>query len=381
VKFVTLLALITLSACSVNPSQRSPSSILSESTRISLDGDAREDLHLDAKVLKDELNEHSFREFILQAQARGYGKIVFDPNYSTFRRFSMTDSTSIAGDFFLLIGTKFTGDDEIIRRGDYDDVYVTARRLSWLKFRVIINLVASVDDLRSALANKNPTIITWTSHGNETGFYDFNQIKVPPSIFKNTSPSVYQFILTACNGFSAMQDTYKPHIPATMKYWSWDRLVYHPTDLKKLLEDSTIWNPFMHYPGELTYKNLVCKKSGESYQITHARELLPIGGGTYDNLENCNYIVANSNDHFVCYREGEKWQIYNKKHRKVIAGTAFDYHYDCNSRISNTYAKKLCRRLASTNKFHFIDGETNVVSTESFDGLNACYDHLYTLSE
>ena len=380
-RLATLLALITLSACSVNPSQRSPSSILSESTRISLDGDEREDLHMDAKVLNDELNEHSFREFLIQAQARGYGKIVFDPSYSTFRRFSMTDSTSIAGDFFLLIGTKFSGDDETIRRGDYDDVYETARRLSWLKFRVIINLVASVDDLRSALLNKNPTIITWTSHGNATGFYDFNQVRVPPSIFKNTSSSVYQFILTACNGFSSMQDIYKPHIPATMKYWSWDRLVYHPTDLKKLLEDNTIWNPYMHYPGELTYKNLVCKKSDERYQIMHARELLPIGGGTYDRLENCNYIVANSNDHFVCYREGEKWQIYSKKHRKVIEGTAFDNNYDCNSRISNTYAKKLCRRISSDNKFHFIDGETNVVSAESFDGLNACYDHLYTLSE
>lgn len=380
-KFFAFVALIIATACSQAPTQRTPSSILSESTRVSMDNDQREDLYIDAKVLKDELNEYSFKEFILQAQARGYGKIVFDPSYSSFKRFSMTDSTSIAGDFFLLVGTKFTGDDETIRRGDFDDVYATAKRLSWLKFRVIINLVASVEDLRSALANKNPTIITWTSHGNKTGFYDFNQIKVPQDIFKKTSPTVYQFILTACNGFSSMQDTYKPHIPKTMKYWSWDRLVYHPTDLKKLLEDDTIWNPYMHYPGELTYKNLVCKKTGERYQITHARELLPIGGGTYDKLETCNYIVANSNEHFVCYREAEKWNVYNKKQRKLVPGNSFDNHYDCNSRISNTYAKKICRRLASDDKFHFIDGETNVASAETFESVNSCYEHLYTLGE
>ncbi len=332
-------------------------------------------LRYDLESLSGELSEGQFFEFIKEAQNRKYEKVVFAPKEPLLIKASYGNETYVAGDFFVLIGTNFAGNDEIIRKGDYDDIYAVAKRMAWLKFRVTINLVASIDDLKIALANNRPTIIVWTSHGNQQSFYDFNQVPVPSTIFKDASPSVYQFHLASCEGYQAIQNKYLPHIPKTMKHWAWQTLTYHPGTLKPHF-DQEIWNPFINYPGTFTNKGLSCQKQEERFVIYDGIKKALVGDFSYDKAETCNYVVANASDKLVCNKKGEKWEIYQRKNLTVIPGTPFDNHYDCHSRITNVNKNKMCRRFEDTNQLHTIDITTLVRSADGFANLWDCYDYI-----
>lgn len=376
-KIAMLIGLIALASCSSHlikspESKRHPASLIESSSG--------ETVHLNSEHLKTDFEKGQFFEFVKTAQNKGIKEIVFSPEQSHFQKVSMTEETTIAGDFYLLVGTNYSTTDETIRKGDYDDLYETVRRLSWLKFRVTMNLTASVQDLKNALSNKNPTIIVWSSHGNTEAFYDFNQVKVPFNIFSKASPSVYQFILTSCNGFTALQNNYLKHMPKTIKYWGWERLVYHPSDVKTFFSAND-WNPFYKYPKPFEYKGLSCAVNGEGYSVYQGSSKKFVGEFNYASLETCLYTVANSNDHFVCNRKDNFWEIYSKKNLKQIPGINFDEIYDCASRISNTYNNKLCRRLAEDNLFHYIDGTTSKVSQETFGSINDCYDYIQSTYE
>jgi hypothetical protein len=364
---LVIVMLASLIACTHTKPTRTPSSLIAEHWVSEESGAV-----FGPEVLQEELDSKSFWELLQTSQRRGIRQLKFEATDATFVNMSQTEERSIAGDFYLLVGTNFTDTDQTIRRGDYDDIYETARRLSWLKFRVIINLVASVEDLKAALANDRPTIIVWTSHGNTEGFYDFNQIKIPHDIFKNTSPTVYQFILTSCYGFNAIQDVYKPHIPATMKHWAWERLVYHPGDLETFIHGDS-WNPFINYPGALTHQGLTCAKEGESYHVQLVREKANFPG-SYNSLETCNYIVANSNRYLSCSQdEAGKWLPWSRRLGAHLPIRGFDNHYDCLSRISNVHRNKLCVRLLSDDRFHAFDVTTAVYGQEGFGSANECY--------
>lgn len=143
------------------------------------------------------------------------------------------NSSQYHSSFIYLAGLKPTGDDEVIRWGDMQDLYPIFKYLSGLNVRVEINLFATISDLKLALRSTTPTAIVWTSHGNEQGFYDAEQALVPYSIFSGASKMVYQFINSACHGRIAMDKKY--NIPSHIKNWGWSRLVYHPQDLKQFM--------------------------------------------------------------------------------------------------------------------------------------------------
>lgn len=324
--------------------------------------------------------EYSFADFVAAAQKHNYKKLVIEPiTKSPFKKVSMADESYVSGDLIVLIGTNFSNNDEIIRKGDYDDIYETVRRLSWLKFRTTINLVASVTDLRAALKNQRPTIIMWTSHGNSNYFYDFNQIQVPYSIFAKTSPYIYQFILTSCNGFTAIQNGYKKHIPDTMKYWGWERLVYHPTDVKAHFSDKD-WNPYINYPGTLQVEGLVCDKTDNGFAVKHLNSGKFIPGSNRESFERCAYLLTNADKNYVCANENGKWNLFNHSIFASQPGAAFDLNHDCVSRITNAIDGKVCRRLTSDNLFHYIDSNNNI-SDMSFKGLNECSNYIQSTLE
>lgn len=376
-KLVVLLSLLAIGSCSHHHTKKTITSRFPASFS---ENSKSGTVHLDSKYLSTEFEEGQFFEFVSEAQNKGVKKIVFSPESGPYKKVSMTEESNISGDFYLLVGTNFSQTDETIRKGDYDDIYQTVRRLSWLKFRVTLNLTASVEDLKSALSNKNPTIIVWTSHGNEEAFYDFNQVKVPYKIFSKASPSVYQFVLTACNGFTALQKNYLAHAPKTMKHWGWQRLVYHPTDVKEFFSNND-WNPFTNYPRPFEYKGLGCATRGGGYGIYQKSTNQFVGEFDYAKLEDCLYMVANSNDLFVCSNKNNLWELYSKKTLKQIPGIGFDVSYDCTSRVANTYSNKVCRKLSEDNLFHYIDGVTGKVSQETFSSINECYDYIQTTFE
>jgi len=251
-KAVIFLVLLLSISCSSNPTKKVSFTSLEQVLRSpsSVEG---KNIKLDSESLPEKIEKDSFYELIKMAQVKNYEKIVIENKKSDYIKVSTQASDNTVADFIVLIGTNFSEKDELIRKGDYDDLYQTIRRVSWLNFRATINLVASVDDLSAALKNTRPTIIVWTSHGDEQGFYDFNQVRVQNTIFKNASPTVYQFILTSCNGSQAIQNSYKPYIPKTMMYWSWNSLVYHPSYLGNLLNSTANpWSPFENFPEKIS---------------------------------------------------------------------------------------------------------------------------------
>lgn len=335
----------------------------------------KSEIRMTASMLSSaDFTNYSFKDFIAAAQKYQYKKIIIEPeNNSSFKKVSNVDDSYPSGDFIVLVGTNFDNNDEIIRKGDYDDIYATVKRLSWLKFRTTINLVASVTDLKAALKNTRPTIIVWTSHGNEQFFYDFNQVRVPYNIFKNTSPSVYQLILTSCNGYTAIQNGYKKYIPATLKYWGWERLVYHPSDLEAHLS-AEAWDPYIGYPSTLSNNGMACLKTDNGFNIVKrtSGQAIPESGRT--TFEGCMYPLMNSDANYVCTQQADKlWAIFNHKLNAIMPGVNFDNHYDCTSRITNAIQGKVCRRI--NDSFYYVDSK-NKISQESFKSIDACAEYI-----
>lgn len=100
----------------------------------------RDEIKIQAKdFLEFNHEEYSFVDFVSAAQKHKYTKLIIEPEkLSPFKKVSIADESYVSGDLIVLIGTNFSSDDEFIRKGDYDDIYETVRRMSWLKFRTTI---------------------------------------------------------------------------------------------------------------------------------------------------------------------------------------------------------------------------------------------------
>ena len=141
--------------------------------------------------------------------------------------------------FYIFIGLGPNAKDEEIRRLDWGAIYAIMNYLATQKFRVLINVNATVEHLKLAAQDSNTSIILWSSHGNQEGFYDYNNQKVPYDIFKNKSSSLYQFILSACYGRIALTNHYEIK---DMETWAWAGLTTS-LQLKSFLV-SDQWNAY-----------------------------------------------------------------------------------------------------------------------------------------
>lgn len=250
------------------------------------------------------------------------------------------------GDFVYLSGMDPNAEnDNLITNGDLKDLYETFKRVSRLGFRISMKMTARTYDLKEALQTTVPTIIVWTSHGNEEGIYD-GDYRLPSEIFKNASPSVYQFILTSCNGGQARDSVYKNSIPASMKMWAWSRLVYHPTDLGNFVNDPAQWNPFENYPGEPKIKGLVCKKdAGNKFALFKGETR--IGFPIWATKELCLQRAAQSNQGFVCAPTNDKGELglFSLITNEPIEGTRYNNESKdmCFFTPSRAFNGKICR--------------------------------------
>lgn len=363
-KNLFILSLFLLFSCAHHQKSRLPSSV---------SFDSPDTVRANSSFFINDLKENEFKEFLQTAQRRNIKKMVFSPLHGQVQTVSTLEDKYFSGDFYLMIGTNFDQTDEVIRKNDYTALYEVVKRLSWLKFRVTINLVASVEDLEATLQSTRPTIITWVSHGNQHGFYDFNSVRVPYKIFQKASPSIYQLILTSCHGSQAMQNHYDKFRPVTLKYWAWDSFVYHDTDVKSFLAGDS-WSPYINYPQKILSNGMSCIEKDGKFVLRDEKNETDIQ--TFSKEESCFYLAANSNQHFACYTKDNKIAIWNRFKKAVVPGIDFDKNYDCISRVSNTHKEKVCRRLDSDNLFHYIPAHSNEPSRETFNSVNECYDHV-----
>ncbi|WP_408095456.1 hypothetical protein ACJVC5_10470 [Peredibacter sp. HCB2-198] len=159
------------------------------------------------------------------------------------------DNSHINGDFIILWGVGSNATDQQITKTEYQNMWRIMDYLNDLNFRVIMNVRSTSSDLATALQSSTASVVLYSSHGNETGFYDYNLTMVPYSIFKKLGPKLYQFILSACYGTQSLEYY---EVPEHLYTLSWSGLT-DSTDLINYLTSN-------HWTGLEGKENLKTEK-------------------------------------------------------------------------------------------------------------------------
>jgi hypothetical protein len=139
------------------------------------------------------------------------------------------------GDFALLWALGEGASDENMTKDEYTRVWTIMKYLSKKNFRVVMNVAASSDDIKETVETDTTSVVLVSTHGNTSGFYDYNKQRVPYDVFQNKSKSMYQFILAACYGTESRANYL---IPDDMVMYTWSGLTNTSDLMKFLLSDS-----------------------------------------------------------------------------------------------------------------------------------------------
>lgn len=157
------------------------------------------------------------------------------------KSFAFEGASSYAnGDFVILWGVGASDKDQTITADEYKGLWRVMNYLSKKDFRVIMNVVATGEDLKEAFASSTSSVVLFSSHGNNKYFYDFNHQPVATDVFESRAANVYQFILSACNGAVALRTNYV--VPEDLKVFAWEGLT-NSTELLNFLVGDT-WTGF-----------------------------------------------------------------------------------------------------------------------------------------
>jgi hypothetical protein len=136
-----------------------------------------------------------------------------------------------AGDFAILWGIGSSESDTAMAKDEYTRLWRIMGYLSSRGFRVIMNVRADAADVKEAVETEGTSVVLFSGHGNTSGFYDFNRVRVGYDLFVNKAKSLYQFIVSACYG-SESKANYNP--PADMLMFTWSGLT-NSTDLENFV--------------------------------------------------------------------------------------------------------------------------------------------------
>lgn len=150
------------------------------------------------------------------------------------------------GDYVILWGIGPEEKNQDMTKTEYQGLWRIMNYLSSNGFRVVMNFRATGEDLRLAAASSATSAILFSGHGNVEGFYDFEGKKVDYKVFEKASPTVYQFVLSACHGRQALNDYYV--VPKTMKTLAWDDFTNSTQLINYLAGDN--WSVFDGKPAK-----------------------------------------------------------------------------------------------------------------------------------
>ena len=136
-----------------------------------------------------------------------------------------------AGDFAILWGLGENESDTNMAKDEYTRLWRIMGYLSAKGFRVIMNVRADAGDVKEAVETEGTSVVLYSGHGNTSGFYDFNKVRVGYDLFVNKAKSVYQFIVAVCYGRESKAN-YNP--PADMMMFTWSGLT-NSTDLENFV--------------------------------------------------------------------------------------------------------------------------------------------------
>ena len=222
---------------------------------------------------------------------------------------------------FLALGDSST--DRTIQKADWDAIYYIMNYVAGLKFRVLINAKATSEHLRHAAADKDTSVILWSSHGNTQGFYDSNGEKVPYDVFDNKNPNFYQFILSSCEGRIALDNHYNI---SGLRTYSWTGLT-NSSELKSFI-------------------------ISDAWSIEEGKNLVtPISGLTCTLKENQIFLMSVEN-------------------RQFVYGYHFEKLSDCSNRLATIKDNQICS--LGEDGVKKVNSYTLEVSEETFSDLNEC---------
>jgi hypothetical protein len=138
------------------------------------------------------------------------------------------------GDFVLLWGIGSSSGDVQMARNEYVMIWRIMNYLMDRGFRVVMNTKALAKHLKDAVETEGVSVVLFSSHGNQTGFFDYNGQRISYDIFQNKARSLYQFILSACYGTES-RARYSP--PSDMVMYTWRGLT-NSKDLETFLMGS-----------------------------------------------------------------------------------------------------------------------------------------------
>ncbi len=159
------------------------------------------------------------------------------------RRFIFKDGFKrpyTAGDFIILWGVGASAKDQKITEDEYKGLWRVMNYLSSKGFRVIMNVRSTGADLKSAAQSPTASVLLFSGHGNKTAFYDYDGKPVDFKVLETVSKSVYQFILSACEGRIALDANYV--IPKRIQTYAWRGLTNSTELIDFLVGDS--WTGF-----------------------------------------------------------------------------------------------------------------------------------------
>jgi hypothetical protein len=136
-----------------------------------------------------------------------------------------------AGDFAILWGIGSSEADTAMAKDEYTRLWRIMDYLSAKGFRVIMNVRADAGDVKEAVETEGTSVVLYSGHGNTSGFYDYNKVRVGYDLFVNKAKSVYQFIVAACYGRES-KAKYNP--PADLVMFTWSGLT-NSTDLENFV--------------------------------------------------------------------------------------------------------------------------------------------------
>ncbi|MFS4460238.1 hypothetical protein [Bdellovibrio sp. HCB2-146] len=327
-------------------------------------------IEMDQSVLSD-LNKDSFAKVLRFVYSRGVKEITFVKNSSYSLKVGTTalDENYAGGDAFIMHGLA-PEQDKQMRQDEYRALFPIVDYLSRRRMRVTVNLHAGTADLRTVLQNIRPTVIIWSSHGNDEFFYGSNGEAIPHGIFKNASPSVYQFILSACYGRLAMDNFYLKDLPPgnDMLTVGWSGLTNSGEMMSYLMSDR--WDMYERRP-DFTNQGLTCKD----------KEMIRVADGArifdYADRSSCGSAVIQARENMACISVSDKKSVISSiSHNLVLPADSFDNFFECADRLSRAFNKKLCLRNGT--EIRIVDSVSAQAGEQVFKSMRDCEQSLIT---
>jgi hypothetical protein len=289
-KFIALiLVLMSVTACKVDDqnSQNSAPTTLENKDQVVISGN-----NLNSEeVLR-------FSEELEQKQIENpdtFFEVVKSSNNKVILSNLSDDALYPKKNFYFLIGLGETDKDNRIQKTDWDAVYYIMNYLAEQKYRVLVNVRATAEHLRLASQDKDTSVILWSSHGNENGFYDVDKIRVPYDIFKNKHKNFYQFILSSCEGRIALDSNYSI---TALKTFAWTGIT-NSSELKSFLVSDS-WTSNYGRSLITPIGGITCTEKEKKIILMKENTRKDLYGYGFNNLDECNSRVKTIKNNRVC---------------------------------------------------------------------------------